>query len=286
MYQHSRLVSRQSKKFEVNKKTKAYLLWTLLLLLIILSVVSISRLSSIKYLSIRDIEIRGTTSDVVEISKKIIDTEISGNYMGLLSKANIFVYPHDRLVDLLKDVSPKIKSVIIERQGFGRIVVNIIEKKPVAIICAKLPEIVEDEYISSDIEGCYLADSSGFIFDKVASSSAKINRYYMPTLSDLEVADRSLIGSYATSSAFFSVLQNLYNEAIRSKLKPKSILIKDGNEYEMYIGNTVVYFNDPKSLDKQLSNLVVFWNHGIMNGKDPNKYEYIDVRYGSNVFYR
>lgn len=288
MYEHSRLTSRQSKKFEINKKTKAYLRWTLLLLIGVLFVVSVSRLSSIKFLSIKDIEIRGTTSDIVEISNKIIRTEISGNFIGLLSKSNIFLYPHDRLVKLLNDVSPKIKSATIVRQGLGRIVVNIVEKTPVATVCAKLPDVLDEGSSFSNLEECYLVDSSGFIFGKTASTSASanLNHYYMPALSELETDNKSLITNYATSSAFFSVLQNLYNGAIKSKLKPKSFLVKDGDEYEMYIDDTVVYFNNIRSLDEQLANLVAFWEHTLTNGKNPGKYEYIDIRYGSNVFYR
>jgi cell division septal protein FtsQ len=286
MYEHSRLTSRQSKKFEINKKTKAYLQWTLLLLMGVLFVVSVSRLSSIRFLSIRDIEIRGTTGDIVEISNKLIRTEISGNYIGLLSKSNIFLYPHDRLVKLLNDVSPKIKSVTIVRQGLGRIVVNIVEKTPVATVCAKLPDVLDEGDSFSNLEDCYLVDSFGFIFDRTASSSANLNHYYMPALSLLETDNNSLIAYYATSSAFFSELQNLYNGAIKSKLNPKSFLVKDGDEYEMYIDDTVVYFNNLRSLDEQLANLVAFWEHALTNGKNPGKYEYIDIRYGSNVFYR
>ena len=62
----------------------------------------------------------------------------------------------------------------------------------------------------------------------------------------------------------------------------------------MYILNpdksiAIVYLNDSRSLSDELSNLLSFWTYMVVNPrvtKTPPSFDYIDVRYGTNVFYR
>jgi hypothetical protein len=65
------------------------------------------------------------------------------------------------------------------------------------------------------------------------------------------------------------------------------ILIKDDGEYEMYANDAFIYFNNKRSIVEQLKNLIEFWNHNKNeNSAGSTSYESINIKYGSNNFYR
>jgi len=183
--------------------------------------------------------------------------------------------------------SPRILSSDVSRDGWNGIVVSVSEKPPAAIVCGNLPDFSANDALSDDGD-CYAADASGYLFEKMPATGGaqQYVRYYIPSLPDSQV-----IGTQATSSAEFTALQSFVAGARSAGIKPEAVLMKDGGEYEMYSDDPfiVVYFNDKAGLSAELSDLTAFWSHmssrSAAAGADQG-FEYIDLRYGSNVFYR
>ena len=289
MRSYSRLRSHQSKKFVANKKTKTYLVWALFALNIFLLIFSLSKITYLDFITIKNVSVYGTRENISrDIQNKVLDI-IDNSYIGLFSKANSLFYPKGTLLASIQSVAPQIQSLTINRDGLHGLRINVVEKIPKAKICANLPDFSEDENILDQVSNCYLADSSGQIFDKISTSTKNsLNLYFIPSLSDTSTSTgHSLLTKYATSTDEFTSLQNFYDSTKKAGLDPKFILIKDDGEYEMYANDTVIYFNNKRPIIEQLKNLIEFWNHNKNNNSSEDiNYEYINIKYGSNIFYR
>lgn len=284
----TRLASSQSKRFLIHKKTRAYAFWLLILVLIFIFIFCLSKSTEIKAFKINNIIVDGTSSWLNEKIKIEAENILSGKYVGLFARRNIFIYPHDELLATLGSLSSKIKYIEIKKSGFQTLKVRVKEREPVAIVCAKLPDILELEQSESNMKDCYYVDFSGLIFDFVSTDlSEPLNLYFIPDILESASTTDNIINSSVNSVINFIELQDFYKETMNTGLNPHYILVKSDGEFEMYADNTIIYFNNKSSLQKQLSNLISFWDYMLKKNHDYKiDFEYIDIRYGSNVFYR
>jgi hypothetical protein len=264
-------------------------------------VFALSRLSMLNMFKIESIEVVGIDPSVAINLKNTALNVIGGDYLGMFSRSNTFLYPHDRMVAAVLDVSPRVKNVKIVRDGIHNLNIVVNEKKPVAVICTSLPDFSSNNssnnLFSDDYSSCYFSDVTGYIFMNAETTpSDRYPHYFIPELADSSssTTSSSVIGTYATSTELFVTLQEFYSKAIEADIPVLAILVKGDGEYEMYAGTSdvdtiVIYFNDSRPLMEELDNLITFWKRMLVETKTDGKsmnFEYIDVRYGSNVFYR
>jgi cell division septal protein FtsQ len=289
---HSRIASHQSKKFTEKRHKRALTAAGLFILCAVSWAFALSRFSSLEYFSIESVRVYGADPDITLAVQSAANDAIQGSYLNMFSKSNSFIYSKKALTAAVVSASPRIISADVSRDGWQTLVVSVTEKTPAAIVCADLPDFDDNGALKSD-DDCYAADASGLIFKKISADAAaagppEIIRYYIPSLPD----GSSVIGLYATSTAEFKALQSFMAGVKPVGIRPEAILMKDGGEYELYADSPliVVYLNDKASLPAELSDLTAFWSHMVAlsaaAGGEPQSFEYIDLRYGSNVFYR
>jgi hypothetical protein len=259
---------------------------------------SISRFSSLNALAINSITVSGADSEIDGILSAAAYDALDGKYLGLFSKSNILIYPKKAIRESVEKISSRIESVSVSRGEDRTLNVSVTLKQAAALVCANLPDF------SDDSTGCYLADSTGLIFKQFSASSTPfINKYYIPWISEKYGADGDAVGTFATSTELFLELQEIYSVIKEAGINLSGILVdKDG--YELYVQDsnddmetispndtsvTVIYMNNSETLANQTVNLISFWKNMMDDAKHNGvvkKFEYIDVRYGSNVFYR
>lgn len=233
---------------------------------------------------------------------------LEGNILGLFPRSSIFLYPQKAIVNDIKMMEPSANLVKVNNVGGTTLQVSITEKDPAAIVCSEYPDFSGIDVPEGNDASCYYADSSGLIFKKAPTITGNAyHRFYVPTLLDNESSTTNMIGMYATSTAEFNLLQKFYTEVTNGGIVADGILIKDNGEYELYIENVVqnvapesydanantrvavVYFNNARALNESLANLLSFWTTMKNSPKiksASNNFDYIDVRYGANVFYK
>jgi len=233
----------------------------------------VSWLTKLSVFTINSIQITGADSDIAPTLQTVAEQTLFGNYLGIFSRKSIVTYPRSALVRSLRAVSPRIDDVVVRIDGLHQILIAIIEKVPSAIACPELPD-----FDNMSIADCYLVDQSGLAFQKTTDSFPQtFNRYYVPD---------SVLGSNIASSTKFLQLQKAYDSVKANNIDVLAILLKPNNEYEMYVKSpqksdmTVIYLNEAQPIPDEISNLITFWTHAT------STLEYIDVRYGSNIFYR
>jgi hypothetical protein len=276
-------MTNQSHSFIERRKRRAIIGSVAAVIAIVSWAYIFNRVSFLPSLAITDVRVYGAGPDISPRISSAAFMAISGSYAGLFSKSNAFIYPKGAIAAAAKHSSPRIADVIVKRDGLHSLTIAVSEKAPSAITCSGLPDfddsgtLVKDEAKRDD---CFFTDESGYIFMRASGSDlTSYTIYYVPALPD------DPTGLQATSTEKFKALQDFLKGVKANGMEPQGLLIKEGGEYEMYISNhggtAIVYFNDAASLEKELANLSAFW------GKNKrSSFEYIDVRYGSNVFYR
>jgi hypothetical protein len=266
---------------------------------IAVSVYIFSLLSTLQFFTITNVVVSAADQSKINIIHDQVLTKLQGKYLGLFSRANDFLYPHGAIIETIKTFNTEVSSVDVTRSDRHTLTVSIVEKTPAALICTTLPDFNGNELMLDGSGDCYFVDASGFIFKKAPSFSSRVyHRYYVPDLAgpaDL-ASTTGVVGMYATSTAEFQSIQKIYDGLEANSIKTDAALIKGGGEYEWYVRNpgmssstAVIYFNTVSSTTEQFSNLISFWSHSLSvarTNKEILEFDYIDVRYGDNVFFR
>ncbi len=282
--------TRQSASYLEHKRRK--IVWVLIsvVLIIVIGVLILSWLTKLSVFRITSVRIYGADPDINQSLQSSVETAISGSYFGLFPKDNVFIYPRGAVIRAAKDSSGRIDTVETSLNDLHQISITITEKTPAALVCPDFPNI---DTVSSLDNQCYFIDKTGLIYSEAPDISSNIyHQYFIPNIG--ENSTSTIVGSYATSTEEFTHLQSFYNGVQAANLEVESILVKEKGEYEMYVLNpdksiAIIYFNDNRSLTEELSNLLSFWTYmvtDVRSAKTPPSFDYIDVRYGTNVFYR
>jgi hypothetical protein len=300
MHSSRRFEARQSESFTRRKREFTLYFWMVAVLAVFSWVAVISHLSFLRFFTINVIEIKGVSQGLHSTVRAAANEAISGDYFNLLSRSNILIYPKQDIEERIKQASARVEEVQIERHGLTSIFITVKEKDPEALVCANFPDFDDRHQLDTSEDQCAFADEGAVLYDYApAMSGTMYNRYYIPDLGGIATSTIDQMSLRATSTEVFGELQNIYERMKKQGIEVKGILFKPNGEYEAYVANpkvndeevanAVIYFNSTRPLDVQLSNLILFWTHAMDDAKSKGRvpvYEYIDVRYGSNVFFR
>lgn len=286
-----RVSSKQSKNFNRRRREKRFFISLAITFSVAGLVFGLSKISSLNALAINSIEVYGTSSDNAANIVAAADKVLKGKYLGVFNKSNAFIYPDLSIKDAVKSVSPDVERVESKINQRHTLVISITEKNPAAVICNNLPDFRDNELVFDENENCSFVDSLGNAFNKETTfSGSAYKRYYAPELKELNENPEN-----------FGKLQKFYDSVLEAGIKAQAILVKSNGEYELYAYNpakagseghsniVVIYFNSESGFSVQLANLVSFWLSAIKDsqkGQEALIFDSIDVRYGSNVFYR
>ena len=198
-----------------------------------------------------------------------------GNYLYVIPRSFSFLYPKDDMTVAVMDAYKKIDSMRIVRKSFSTLEITVSERVPEAIVCEGFRE--EDE-----LDECFFADKDGFIFtESPGFSDGVYSRYYVNSDSN-----KLALGTNFIDQAGFRALQAFVSGIRANGISTLGMLIGSAGSYDLYIKNmdqstAVVYFDDRIPLDDTMSNLIAFWD----NTKAKGNFDYINLRFGNNVFY-
>ncbi|MFA6458987.1 MAG: hypothetical protein WCV79_01145 [Candidatus Paceibacterota bacterium] len=304
---HITTLARQSSKFAENKRRRNFFALVLVLISAGSWTYAISSFTYLDRVNIGHVSISGADPDILPALEAAALRALEGDYLGLFSKSNFLLISKADISEAIKETSPRIESLSIRRSGLGSLDIQVHEKSPAALVCAGLPNfsIAENAETGGQSENCFFTDASGVIYMKAGVFPVNMyNSYYLLDIEN-DAPQNDAIGREAFASSTFRALQGFYESMRLSRVNPLGILVKGGGEYELFIENPgkdksvvgtstpvetiVVYFNEVNGFENQISNFVSFWSHMLTDARTKNEYlnfETIDLRFGSNVFYR
>lgn len=277
-----RIRTLQSPKYANKKRKKLIFLISIIFSTALMVLIILIFALHLSVLRIGSIKISGTGSADIGDIEKVIKDSIEGNYIYVIPKSSFLFYPKSEIKSSLSSKYPEFRSIEMNIKGLSTLIVSLDERKPAVIVC----EGFKDDEDTGD---CYYADSTGFVYGRIATSTdTNYFKYYINSNSTT-----TIMGNAFTENSKFLELQKFVKNVINSGIKVDGILISDDNSYEMYIENidksdATVYFDDRTPFDKTFSNLVVFWKNSLNKKIGLNvipNFDYINLRFGNNVFY-
>lgn len=257
----------------------------------------LSEILDLDFWRVKNIRLEGVDPEISASVYLAAKSAVDGNYFWLIPKDNTVFLSKKNIEESIKQVSPRIVEVKVDRQGLDTIALSVAEKSPLAVVCAELPDFSSAE-VNKD---CYLADENSLVYMKApADMAGSFRRFYVPALG--ENASSTPIGKPFLEKQTFAELINFYDAVKNNSPEILGLLIKNSGEYELYMtdknneegqnpaaNTTVVYFNQRNGLSEQLDNFLAFWSHMKTlekAGAEAKHYDSIDLRYGPNIFYR
>ncbi len=275
LFKKSRLLSHKQLQ---RKRRRFFVKVFVLLFVLVLIVVGISYVLRLPALTIATVKVTGDKSSLANDIVTTANNELAGQYLGLFSKKNIFIFPKDELQAEILKLSPKIAAVTMAVGNDNVLAVNPIERKPRALWC--------DGSFSSTTN-CYYLDTAGKIFDPAPSfSGTGFFTYFGGGLST-----NPLGSSYLTSS-LFSDLDQFRQHVIDRGIPVVALTTVADNEFTLTLQNATgtgqILINTATPYDTVLENLTTIWNEEIKpSAKAPARaVDYIDLRYGNKVYFK
>lgn len=265
------------RKYRLRKKKPLYRkksFWLGILILILFGEVFYLIIFS-PIFQIKEVEIMGAgkvgAQDIQNI-QNLAQSHLSRNFF-LFSSKNIFFLKAKKIQEALLERFPEITNVNLKRKFPDRLVIEIEERRPVAIFC---------QGESEDSQKCFFIDREGLIFEEVSEE----NRSDYLVIKSVKPGLTLLGGMVLPREDLTRFLE--IRDGLKDNLNIPLEHVFQANE-EKLIAKTSqgweIYFNLREDVAKQLMNLGLVLEKEIGPEKR-GSLEYIDLRFGSRVFYK
>ncbi|KKR66862.1 MAG: hypothetical protein UU07_C0004G0017, partial [Parcubacteria group bacterium GW2011_GWF1_40_5] len=243
------------------RKRRTVLSKILLLLVVLLAILgSLAYIFRIPSLNIKSVEIDGTRVIDADTIRANIEKEIAGNYLWILPKTNIFLYPKSKIKEELSKSFKRLKNIDVSTLNNTVLKVTVFEREAKYLWC-------ETE------EKCYFMDGDGFIFDEAPYFSGEVYfRFY-----------GSSNGDFVKLFPFKKIIEDM-------GLKPIGLSILENSNVEMFLSGKSkpkIIFNATSDFQKIAENLQAALATEPLRSDFKNKYSsllYLDLRYGNKVY--
>jgi len=239
---------------------------------------SLAYFSNFKSLNISQIEISGNKVVDTEAIKQVVGEQITGKYLWLFPKTNIFLYPKNNIKNTLQDKFKRLNNINLSINN-KTLEVSLGERVAKYTWCGTILPQTNDE------QKCYFMDENGYIFDEAPYFSGAI--YF------------KFYGAQSESYFFkqnFKQLITFKNVLISLGLKPVALYIINDGDVEIFLSKEIsststvgpkIIFKIDADLQNVAENLETALNTEPLKSKFKNKYSsllYIDLRFGNKVY--
>lgn len=281
------LTSPRIENMKRKRRQKCLRLFILLFVLFIVLVGALAFFSGNHRITINKIVVTGTRIINVSDVEWSVKDIISGKYLRLFTKSNIFIYPRSKIYEKLLIDFPRIDSISINQEGLNTLNINITERSGSYLYCGdKIPEL------ESEIgENCYFINNDGYIFDKAPYFSGNVYfKYYIALTGDIT----NPLGQQALSPERFHEITRFIDGIVALGFKPTHIIMSpDVNTLYLNHGDLdtspQIIFKDTNNLHDILENLSLSMSKREFASEINSKYTtllYIDLRFDDKVLYK
>lgn len=271
-----------------NRRVRRLCLLVLFTILFVVLVGAISYFSSHHKIVINKIIITGNSIIDAEKLESSVNSKLAGKYLGLFSRSNFLIYPHDKIYDNLTIEFPRIESLIIKREGLNTLHLTIKERLGSYLYCGlSVPEERQDIG-----ENCYFVNNDGYIFDKAPYFSGDV---YFKFYTNIKGNYLKPLGSQMLEPVVFHEMARFIDGVDALGFKGVYLVVEDDGTHFLYLekaGNTY----NPKIIFKKENDIGIIYDNLATAMKEKefanevnSKYDtlsYIDLRFKNKVLYK
>lgn len=220
-------------------------------------------LSFFYFFQINSLEISGLETIEKETIEKIILNNINHKFLFFYFN-NIFFLPQVSIRENLYSQFFNLEQINFQKQLPDKLIVEIKEKKPVAII-------------QQDNNFFYL-DQNGIIFQKLSTNHSSSQLAIINSLKK----DSLILGETIINKSLLDFILFGYQELQKINIVIKTILFDEDKITYITLNNWEIYFNAKQNLQQQWQKLVMVL--ADISNEQKKKLEYIDLRFDNFVF--
>lgn len=250
-------------------------------------VVCVSFLSRLPALTIGAVDVAGAKILSADAVGKSVSLVLDGNYFGLFSRRNIFIYPKKQLRRDLENEYPAIVEASIKLKSENALSVAITERLPKAIYCpTSVSETATTSPSSISENVCYYLDDKGLIFARSAVFSEGVYLAYR----GFEQGTTTIISRQLLPEKEFEAISRFADSLRKYGLDPVSVVYVD-DYIEITIQDKARIFIPGKKTDYSLilSNFEAALRQAdissALSGKS-SPLDYIDLRSNDKIYYK
>ena len=252
-------------------------------------------LTGLSVVTIRSVEVVGTVSVSPAAIASSTEKFLTDRYWFIVPRSSIFFYPRESIIGNILDSYPRVEKAEVRFKNFHTVNVTITERETAALWCR--PSLAPETYFGEQWDDCFLMDKNGFVFDRFDPSAldspdvmkfmvsnhfpAYIKFYGSVTGTTTPVGQSYLSPKgFQTSLDFAKNVDYLGVTALAFRERPDSDFDVD------LVGGTRLVIPREPDISYLVSNLqAIISNPNSSEVGDLNKIDYIDLRFGSKVFY-
>lgn len=251
-------------------------------LLILLALFGLSVwIANTSWLRITNVTVSG--EDVIPDTsiRAAVTEEIAGTYVGIFSKANIFLYPKQEIEGELKTLYPTLMNAEVRAVDFHTLSVAVAERKPVALWCPSIA--ATPSQMATGTDSCTLLDADGLVYAHAPDYSGHVYERYSGALQNGPLPQQFL---NPTQFHSLSALVDAFNKKIAPDTVT-NITVDENNDVHLSVssGYTILFVlkDDGGSVFEHFTLVLTaapFTTHTLSD------FEYIDLRFGNKVYYK
>jgi len=267
---------------ELKKRRHKVFLNKILILLFGVLVIffSLAYLSHLNRLNINEVEILGNKVLDTETLKIAVKEQITGKYLWLFPKTNIFLYPKNTIKNDLQDQFKRIKDINLTIKNTKILEISLTEREAKYTWCG---DSAEARLSQNSENKCYFVDEDGYVFDEAPYFSGNIYFKFYGTQTE----------SYFSKQNFKQLI-SFRDVLVGMGLKPIAMYVTNDGDIQVHLSSTNPLSMEPKIILKAdadfknvAENLQAALDTEPLKSKFKNKYstlEYIDLRFGNKVY--
>lgn len=267
-FERKKIGSRQKAREEASFARQ--IVWGILRLVFIACVLAmIWYVTRLEAFTIREvIVVGGETVSHEDIRVHMMD-ELKGTYFFLIPKQFTYLYPHDRMKEVVEK-TPRAYSVDIHRTSRNSLQVSFAEYVPHALWC--MQDAVDTP--------CMFVDSSGYAFTEAPQLlGGSLVRHSFEGLESLTE------GAVTTPERLLVVDSFIQRVEQDLGLRVTSLLEKKNGDIEFYVnGGGMILVSGGKDFQATFENLKSVLSSKEFKHIKPGNFKYIDVRFDNKVF--
>ncbi|MCR4285894.1 MAG: hypothetical protein NUW00_03285 [Candidatus Kaiserbacteria bacterium] len=197
-----------------------------------------------------------------------IEQELTGAYFLIVPKHFIYLYPHNRIVEVLEK-NERLYNIYLERTSRNAIAVTFSEYVPHALSCAQ-----------NAPEECLFITENGYAFTKAPElNGGALVRHYMEARDEIEKGTIIDANVLARIDAFVMHIEEEFG------FRTASLLHKKNGDIEISLhGGGMVFLSLGNDMDTAFENLKVILASPEFRDIQPGNFNYIDLRFGNKAY--
>ena len=233
--------------------------------------------------NIQTIEINGNKVINPGALMDVVNYDLKGDYALVFPKTNFLIYPEKKIkLDLMTEFK-RLSSVQLSIKNINTLEVTVTERDGKYIWCGDMFTAQSD---------CYFMDSNGYIFDKAPDFSGDI---YFKFFGSIQANETNPVGLVFLPGTFSKLLK-FENSLFEMGLKPYALQAAANGDMTFYLSpnnptapSPQIIFSSTADYDTLANDLESALQAEPLQSEFAKNYDslnYIDLRYGSKIYYK